>query len=487
MVLHNTQSSNMQQTDKNINVRLEDRDLWMRFFNRTNEMIVTRSGRNMFPVLKINVSGLDPNSIYEVVVDFQQLDNHKWKYINGEWQQGTKPEPIQQKCEYKHPDSPNFGSHWMKDSLSFSKVKLTNKPPNKGQIMLNSLHKYEPRVHIYKLIGSQKIHVYATSFHETQFIAVTAYQNEEITNLKIRHNPFAKAFLDVRERPIDKEAIPSGDEYLAQSTQMTNWYNFIPPNQSNAFTTHQLSPHSSSSSSSSSYCNAQNSFIANQSSLVVEKYRNSLSNHRVAPYQSPYGSTKSDRRTPPYNISNQAASSMLFTPPCQPKTSNPQQWNDSTAQNSSPTGSPTLFVPTNSSSPLNVVTSTATSNYYPYHNPYTNYAMAAAMQYPSSFNSPTHQYMDQPFLNYDQAGLLNHLVRQTMPTSTISNTSSIITSTNSTSNGVLSTSASNNNNQMHTPSDESLNQTDSGFESPNAQADNSAQTPKQDNNLQEWC
>jgi hypothetical protein len=154
----------------------------------------------MFPVLKLNVAGLDPNSIYEVVVDFQQLDNHKWKYINGEWQQGTKPEPMQQKCEYKHPDSPNFGSHWIKDSIAFNKVKLTNKPPNKGQIMLNSLHKYEPRVHIYKLIGSQKIHIYATSFTETQFIAVTAYQNEEITSLKIRYNPFAKAFLDVREK-----------------------------------------------------------------------------------------------------------------------------------------------------------------------------------------------------------------------------------------------------------------------------------------------
>jgi hypothetical protein len=165
----------------------------------------------MFPVLKLNVNNLEANSIYEVVVDFQQLDNHKWKYINGEWQQGTKPEPMQQKCEYKHPDSPNFGSHWMKDSIAFNKVKLTNKPPNKGQIMLNSLHKYEPRVHIYKLIGSQKIHIYATSFTETQFIAVTAYQNEEITSLKIRYNPFAKAFLDVREnfdcaRPAEKDS-----------------------------------------------------------------------------------------------------------------------------------------------------------------------------------------------------------------------------------------------------------------------------------------
>ncbi len=55
--------------------------------------------------------------------------------------------------------------------------------------------------------------IYETSFDETQFIAVTVYQNEEVSfcvisfinnsvllyvrALKIRYNPFVKAFLDV--------------------------------------------------------------------------------------------------------------------------------------------------------------------------------------------------------------------------------------------------------------------------------------------------
>ena len=210
-----------------INIRLGDRDLWMRFFGKTNEMIVTRSGRNMFPVIKVDVSGLDPTTIYEVVVDFQQINNHKWKYINGEWQQGTKPDPVQLKCEYKHPDSPNFGSHWMKDSLSFNKVKLTNKPPNKGQIQLNSLHKYEPRIVIYRLNTNMREKIAEASFHETQFIAVTAYQNEEITSLKIRHNPFAKAFLDVRESRPEREQNGPHEEYLDEAqTYSTNLYGF---------------------------------------------------------------------------------------------------------------------------------------------------------------------------------------------------------------------------------------------------------------------
>jgi hypothetical protein len=45
---HNNTSNNMMASnggEKSINVRLEDRDLWMRFYGKTNEMIVTRSGR----------------------------------------------------------------------------------------------------------------------------------------------------------------------------------------------------------------------------------------------------------------------------------------------------------------------------------------------------------------------------------------------------------------------------------------------------------
>ena len=62
---------------------------------------------------------------------------------------------------YTHPASPNFGKHWMKEPISFAKVKLSNYPnklseypiaENKNKIMLNSLHKYEPKLHIVKVV-----------------------------------------------------------------------------------------------------------------------------------------------------------------------------------------------------------------------------------------------------------------------------------------------------------------------------------------------
>lgn len=90
--------------------------------------------RRMFPVLKANVSGLDPNAMYSFLLDFVAADNHRWKYVNGEWVPGGKPEPLAPSCVYIHPDSPNFGAHWMKAPVSFSKVKLTNKLNGGGQV-----------------------------------------------------------------------------------------------------------------------------------------------------------------------------------------------------------------------------------------------------------------------------------------------------------------------------------------------------------------
>lgn len=281
----------LQNNSAGIQIRLEDRDLWMRFFGKTNEMIVTRSGRNMFPVLKVSVSGLEPTAIYEVVVDFKQIDNHKWKYINGEWQQGTKPDPVQLKCEYKHPDSPNFGSHWMKDSISFNKVKLTNKPPNKGQIQLNSLHKYEPRILVFKLNSNTREKIAETSFHETQFIAVTAYQNEEITSLKIRFNPFAKAFLDVRGdrpdmRPGSDEYGMSGAEMSAYTAAAIDWSQAASSSSSSSYNQSIISPYLSTAAAKEyslpkSQHNAPN----------VERIRANFSHRAIGPYSGGYSSS----------------------------------------------------------------------------------------------------------------------------------------------------------------------------------------------------
>ncbi|XP_026217482.1 T-box transcription factor TBX19-like isoform X2 [Anabas testudineus] len=197
-------------TERELRVTLEDAELWRKFQHITNEMIVTKNGRRMFPVLKVSVSGLDPSSMYSFLLDFVPADGCRWKFVNGEWVAAGRAEGRGEGRGhggiYIHPDSPNFGAHWMKAAVTFNKVKLTNKVNGGGQIMLNSLHKYEPQLHIV-CVGSRHRLVSNVSFKETQFIAVTAYQNEEITALKIKYNPFAKAFLDAKERTPEEVSV----------------------------------------------------------------------------------------------------------------------------------------------------------------------------------------------------------------------------------------------------------------------------------------
>ncbi|XP_075450887.1 T-box transcription factor T isoform X2 [Ascaphus truei] len=257
-------------TERELKVTLEENELWMRFKELTNEMIVTKNGRRMFPVLKVNVSGLDPNAMYSILLDFVAADNHRWKYVNGEWVPGGKPEPQAPSCVYIHPESPNFGAHWMKDSVSFSKVKLTNKMNGGGQIMLNSLHKYEPRIHIVRVGGPQRM-ITSHSFPETQFIAVTAYQNEEITALKIKHNPFAKAFLDAKERTDHKDILDEVVDGQQSGYSQCGW--LIPGTGSLC---HPTNPHSQFGTS-----------LSISSQHGGERY-SSLRNHRSAPYTNPY-------------------------------------------------------------------------------------------------------------------------------------------------------------------------------------------------------
>lgn len=39
----------------------------------------------MFPVVKVTATGLDPTAMYTVLLEFSQVDSHRWKYVNGEW------------------------------------------------------------------------------------------------------------------------------------------------------------------------------------------------------------------------------------------------------------------------------------------------------------------------------------------------------------------------------------------------------------------
>ncbi|XP_041348983.1 T-box-containing protein TBX6L-like [Gigantopelta aegis] len=186
--------------DKNIKITLENLDLWAKFHSIGTEMIITKTGRRMFPTIKCSMDGLDPHAKYILLVDIVPVDDCRYKYHNSEWVVTGKAEPHMPGRLYIHPDSPASGAHWMKQPTTFHKLKLTNNNLDQnGHIILNSMHKYQPRLHVVQAndIFSMRWNTFNTyAFEETTFIAVTAYQNELITQLKIDNNPFAKGFRD---------------------------------------------------------------------------------------------------------------------------------------------------------------------------------------------------------------------------------------------------------------------------------------------------
>nr|XP_055023522.1 T-box transcription factor 16 [Misgurnus anguillicaudatus] len=184
----------------NMRMTLEDPELWRSFHEIGTEMIITKPGRRMFPHCKISLSGLVPYAKYILLVDMVPEDGLRYKWNKDKWEVAGKAEPQPPYRTYLHPDSPAPGSHWMKQPVSFLKLKLTNNALDQhGHIILHSMHRYHPRFHIVQAddLYSVRWSVFQTfTFPETSFTAVTAYQNTKITKLKIDHNPFAKGFRD---------------------------------------------------------------------------------------------------------------------------------------------------------------------------------------------------------------------------------------------------------------------------------------------------
>lgn len=158
----------------------------------------------MFPSLKVRCSGMDTAARYILLMDIVTADDCRYKFQRHRWTVAGKADPEAPKRIYIHPDSPATGRQWMSKAVTFTKLKLTNnqsdthgfvsvKPERASrpfpdscvclQTILNSMHKYQPRFHVVKSNNLLKLPLSTFRtfiFTETEFMAVTAYQNEQV-------------------------------------------------------------------------------------------------------------------------------------------------------------------------------------------------------------------------------------------------------------------------------------------------------------------
>ncbi|XP_040267665.1 MAX gene-associated protein-like isoform X3 [Bufo bufo] len=216
-------------TSGEITVTLDNNNMWNEFYRCNTEMVLTKQGRRMFPYCRYWISGLNPYLKYILVMDITPLDNQRCKWNGKWWEPAGKADPHVLGRVFIHPESPSTGQYWMHQPVSFYKLKLTNNIlDQEGHIILHSMHRYLPRLHVVPAEKSPEViqlngpDVHTFTFPQTEFIAVTAYQNFQITQLKIDCNPFAKGFREgtVPGRPVkDLKHKPSEQEVDASSSK----------------------------------------------------------------------------------------------------------------------------------------------------------------------------------------------------------------------------------------------------------------------------
>uniref|UniRef100_A0A8R1I4H5 T-box domain-containing protein n=1 Tax=Caenorhabditis japonica TaxID=281687 RepID=A0A8R1I4H5_CAEJA len=180
-----------------IHVALQDRQLWKEFDTLCNEMIITKIGRNLFPIIEYAFKGLQEHVEYQVGVTMQLTNCQKLKFTAGKWDPLDVPEEVFQPNEI-FMAKPKSGRELMQRGLKLDKLKLTNTKEavvkNDQMIRVQSMRQYIPVLHIYEVVATGVRLVGKYEFAETKFVAVTAYQSERVKQLKVQRNKFAQGF-----------------------------------------------------------------------------------------------------------------------------------------------------------------------------------------------------------------------------------------------------------------------------------------------------
>lgn len=182
---------------------LRNKELWEKFKEHQTEMNVTKEGRRMCPMISLAFEDLHPTQMYAVMVDFVFADEFRYCFdaSSNLWVPWSLIKEENCSRMYLHPETPTTGAILMKSVLTFKKLKLTNSSQtarkSKQVMLLNTMRRYFPRIHILESPdGTSFDHRLRKEFcfAETDFIAVSAYRNKQITKLKIDANPFASAY-----------------------------------------------------------------------------------------------------------------------------------------------------------------------------------------------------------------------------------------------------------------------------------------------------
>ncbi|NXG57191.1 TBX5 factor, partial [Hemiprocne comata] len=201
-----------------------ERELWLKFHEVGTEVIITKAGRRMFPSYKVKVTGLNPKTKYILLMDIVPADDHRYKFADNKWSVTGKAEPAMPGRLYVHPDSPATGAHWMRQLVSFQKLKLTNNHldpfghvSTRGHYRDRAVPSPPPR-HLPPRLTRYRA---GTAFYLEESASPPSpatllshpLQGAGITQLKIENNPFAKGFRGSDDMELHRMSRMQSKEY----------------------------------------------------------------------------------------------------------------------------------------------------------------------------------------------------------------------------------------------------------------------------------
>ncbi|NXI46209.1 TBX5 factor, partial [Galbula dea] len=173
--------------------------------------------RRMFPSYKVKVTGLNPKTKYILLMDIVPADDHRYKFADNKWSVTGKAEPAMPGRLYVHPDSPATGAHWMRQLVSFQKLKLTNNHLDPfGHVSTGAaqLGRSLPLPTLVLGSGSGKGGggVGGVGPDQASPAAIRRLWGK-ITQLKIENNPFAKGFRGSDDMELHRMSRMQSKEY----------------------------------------------------------------------------------------------------------------------------------------------------------------------------------------------------------------------------------------------------------------------------------
>ncbi|EGT57097.1 hypothetical protein CAEBREN_03038 [Caenorhabditis brenneri] len=202
-------------------LKLLDNSLWREFDAHQNEMIITKIGRNLFPILEFSFKGLSEHSKYRIGITMEAMSFNKLKYTGGRWESLDVVEELLKPNEVFLEKS---GRELLQRGLKLEKLKLTNSKDavhkSDQMIRVQSMRQYIPTINLYEFHPHGGFHhVGKFQFPETKFIAVTAYQSDSVKHLKVQKNKFAQGFRDgAKTSSSSPSTIPTGTKRPTSTT-----------------------------------------------------------------------------------------------------------------------------------------------------------------------------------------------------------------------------------------------------------------------------